>query len=114
MLRPWCPATTRWFLEVLNSPQAGCVELRVLRAVCDRCGFIIRVEDSRPTFGGSTLAGWYDDIERLTAQARRLREISGYVSINSVCVDLLARCDNRLGRLRHTARDANIVCLRWL
>ena len=105
------PMTTRRFLEILGTPAAGCIELRVLRAVCDRRGNILRGDDCGPGFGGSTLAGWYDDVERLVAQSRRLRGVSGYVTINPVRADLLARSDNRLARARHTTRDADIACL---
>ena len=65
-------------------------------------------------FGGSTLAGWFDDHERLINEAHRLRGVSAYVTFNPVRSDLLARSDNRLTRARHTTRDADIVCLRWL
>src|SRR3954471_6144568 len=108
------PMTTRRFLEILGTPPAGCIELRVLRAVCDRRGNVLRGDGCGAGFGGSTLAGWYDDIEPLVAQSRRLRGVSGYVTINPVRADLLARSDNRLTRARHTTRDADIACLRWL
>jgi hypothetical protein len=108
------PMTTRRFLEILRAPAAGCIELRILRAVCDRRGSILRGDESGAGFGGSTLAGWYDDVELLVAQSRRLRGVSGYVTINPVRTDLLARSDNRLARARHTTRDADIACLRWL
>jgi hypothetical protein len=36
------------------------------------------------------------------------------VTFNPVRPDLLARSDNRLTRARHTTRDADILCLRWL
>ena len=108
------PGTTRRFLELLRTPEAGCTELRVLHAGFDRWGQVRRALDLGQTTGGSTLAGWYSDIERLTAQARKLRGVSGYVTINPVCHDLLARCDHRLGRSRHTTRDVDVVVLRWL
>jgi hypothetical protein len=102
------------FLEILSAPRVGCLELRVLRAAFDRRGLIVRGDQEGSNFGGSTLAGWFDDPARLVAQARRLRGVSGYVSINPVRADLLARSDHRLARMRHTTRDADIVCLRWL
>ena len=40
--------------------------------------------------------------------------VSGYVTFNPVRSDLLARADNRLARARHTTRDADVLCLRWL
>jgi hypothetical protein len=108
------PAMTRRFLEILTAPQVGCVELRVLRAVQDRRGCLRRGEADGGSYAGSTWAGWYDDLKRLEAQARLLRGVSGYVSINPVSADLLARRDNQLGRVRHTTRDSDIACLRWL
>jgi len=102
------------FLEIIRARHVGCLELRVLRAAFDRRGFVVRGDHEGSNFGGSTLAGWFDDPARLAAQARRLRGVSGYVSINPVRGDLLARSDHRLARMRHTTRDADIVCLRWL
>jgi hypothetical protein len=104
----------RRFLAMLATPGVGCVEMRVLRAAFDRKGWMCRGEDLGAGFGGTTLAGWFDDHERLIGQARRLRGVSGYVTINPVRPDLLARSDNTLTRARHTTRDEDIVCLRWL
>jgi len=108
--------SARDFLSLLTMPPAGCVELRVLRAAFDRQGLVRRGEDIGlgEGFAGSTLAGWFDDKERLIDQASRLRGVSGYVAINPVRFDLLARSDNRLSRVRHTTRDADIMCMRWL
>lgn len=104
----------RRFLQVLVAPQAGCIEMRVLRAAFDRQGRVCRADASAGGFAGSTLAGWFDNLERLLTEAKRLRGVSGYVTINPVRPDLLARSDNRLIRARHTTRDADILCLRWL
>jgi hypothetical protein len=102
------------FLTLLSAPQEGCVELRVIQAGWDRQGNIRRAVDLGLHQGGSTLAGWYTDLDRLAASARRLRNVSGYVTINPVQPDLLARSDHRQSRVRHTSRDQDIVCLRWL
>ncbi len=108
--------SARDFLSLLTTPAVGCVELRVLRAAFDRQGFVRRGEDIGlgEGFAGTTLAGWFDDEKRLIDHASRLRGVSGYVTLNPVRTDLLARSDNRLNRVRHTTRDADIVCLRWL
>ena len=66
------PAATRRFLELLRAPEVNCTEFRVLRAGLDRQGKIRRAEDVGLHQGGSTLAGWYDDMELLTAHTRRL------------------------------------------
>jgi hypothetical protein len=107
------PAAHR-FLAALGEPRVGCVELRVLRAAFDHQGWVRRGEDLSDHFVGATLAGWFNSNERLIDQARKLRGVSGYVTINPVCADLLSRSDNRVVRVRHTTRDADIVCLRWL
>jgi hypothetical protein len=104
----------RRFLAILAAPGVGCVEMRVLRAALDRQGWMRRGEDLVVGFGGTTLAGWFDDHERLIERARWLRGVSGYVTINPVRRDLLARSDNVLTRARHTTRDEDILCLRWL
>lgn len=109
-------AVARRFLEILTEPTLGCVELRVLKAACDRRGRIRRGRDLDlgPTFEGATLAGWFDDLDRLVGEARRLAGVSGYVTINPVKDDLLARSDNRLARTRHATRDADVAALCWL
>jgi hypothetical protein len=104
----------RRFLALLRGPEVGCTELRVFRALVNRSGEIRAATGAEGGSKGCTLAGWYDDVERLVAQARRLRNASGYVTINPVATSLLARSDNRLERARHTTRDGDIVCLRWL
>ena len=118
--RAHCRATgfdvqaARRFLEILTVPRAGCTELRVLRAAFDRQGRVCRGDALGAGFGGGTIAGWFDDNARLIAEAHRLRGVSGYVTINPVRPALLARSDQRLTKARHTTRDADIVCLRWL
>jgi hypothetical protein len=107
-------SAARCFLEVLSAPRQGCIELRVLRAAFDRHGRVCRGDNSGSGFGGSTLAGWFDNDEPLIKEAHRLRDVSGYVTFNPVRLDLLARSDNRLSRARHTTRDADVLCLRWL
>jgi hypothetical protein len=114
ILADFDPVMALRFLEFLGSPQAGCIELRVLRVICDRRGLIVRAQDGSSSFGGSTMAGWFDDLRRLVTEAKRLRGVSAYVSINPVSVDLMGRSDNRLSRVRHTTRDSDIVCLRWM
>jgi hypothetical protein len=108
------PTQAKQFLTLLAEPQMGCVELRVLQAGWDRHGNIRRATDLGLHQGGWTLAGWYTDLDRLAASARRLRGVSGYVTINPVQPDLLARSDHRQSRVRHTSRDQDIVRLRWL
>lgn len=108
------PTATRTFLELLKTPAMGCTELRVLRGTFNRKGEILRGDAYGPGYHGATLAGWYDRVEPLLSECRRLREISGYVTINPVQSDLLARSANRLARVRHTTRDVDVVCLRWL
>jgi hypothetical protein len=104
----------RRFLELLQTPRTGCVELRVLRASVDRQGRVCRGNDINAGFVGSTFAGWFDNDLRLLDEARRLHRVSGYVTFNPVRSDLLARSDNRLSRARHTTRDNDVLCLRWL
>jgi hypothetical protein len=107
--------SARRFLELLQTPGTGCIEMRVLRASVNREGWICRGDDGGGGgFVGSTIAGWFDDHQRLIDEARRLRGVSGYVTFNPVRTDLLARSDNRLSRVRHTTRDDDILCLRWL
>ncbi|AMV37382.1 hypothetical protein [Planctomyces sp. SH-PL62] len=108
------PEIARRFLEHLTVPTVECVELRVLRAAWDRRGDLHRADRISPTYQGSTLAGWYDDLARLARHAGRLVAVSGYVTINPVRRDLLARSDNRLDRSRHTTKDDDVTALRWM
>ena len=108
------PAAARRFLEFLRAPAVGCTELRVLRGVCDQKGQIHRGGALGAPHHGATLAGWYDRVEPLLSESRRLRGITGYVTINPVCADLLARSANSMARVRHTTRDVDVLCLRWL
>lgn len=111
---PACPAATRSFLSLLRTPDVGCTELRVLNAAFDPQGLVVRGDDATPGRRGSTIAGWFRDPDLLAARARRVQGVSAYVTINPVHPDLLARNDSRLGRVRHTTRDDDIACLRWL
>lgn len=108
------PAVARRFLGCLAAPTLGCVELRVMRAAWDRFGNLHRADQISRTHLGSTFAGWYDDLDRLTRDASRLTSVSGYVTINPVRRDLLARSDNRLDRARHTTKDEDVLALRWM
>lgn len=90
-------------------PVAGCCELRVFHAVYDSGGFVTTAQQY-----SRTLAGWYDDPDKLVADAARLRGVSGYVTVNPVNNSLLARADNTLIKAKHTTNDTDIVCLRWL
>jgi hypothetical protein len=85
--------------------------------VVDRRGRLCRGDSlggAGSPFPGATYAGWYEDLDRLIADSRRLRGVSAYVTINPVRPDLLARSDHALMRSRTTTRDADIACLRWL
>lgn len=108
------PKQARRFLELLRHPGGGCTELRLLGAAWDARGRLRRASDLSPAFAGSTLAGWFEDLDRLCGLVLRLSGVSAYVTINPVRRDLLARSDHRLSRARHTTRDEDILCLRWL
>jgi hypothetical protein len=105
---------SRRFLQLLRTPGVGCTELRVLRGAFGKRGEIVRCGVISPGHRGSILAGWYKNVDLLVNQSRRLSGVTGYVTINPVRSDLLARAGSRLARVRHTTRDADVVCLRWL
>lgn len=109
-------AQLRDFLSINMDPAAGAVELRVLHATFNRNGFV-----EPALIYAKTLAGWYDDPSALVVDAARLKGISGYVTVNPVRRDLLARSYNRLAVIRKgaggtgaTTRDEDIACLRWV
>lgn len=99
------------FLDALTLGDfaTGCVEMRVFNATFDR-GLI------KPTdVYQKTLAGWYSDPYNLEADARRLEGVSGYITVNPVTLDLLARADNKLAKAAkgEATNDTNILTLRW-
>jgi hypothetical protein len=109
-MKTFDPEQLRHFLSAILDPTIGCCELRVFHADYEqRTGFIIpAVQFSK------TLAGWYSNANDLIADAHKLKGISGYVTVNPVKLDLLARCCNKIAKQKHTTTDADIVCLRWL
>ena len=66
------PAVALRFLKLLATPATGCVELRILRGAFDRRGDVHRADRLGAGFVGSTLAGWYDDPDRLARGAGAL------------------------------------------
>jgi hypothetical protein len=111
-------AAAEQFLELVFLPVAdrGCIEFRVLKAACDRQGRIRRGRDLglSPGFEGVTFAGWFSSPQTLLDQARKLVGVSGYVSVNPVKRDLLARSCDALVRCRNTTCDDDIEMISWL
>jgi|GEM_PF-820087 len=105
----FAPDQTRRFLQAILDPSIGCCELRVFHATFERGGYIVAAQQYSRTF-----AGWYDDASKLIADLGRLRGVSGYVTLNPIRSDLMARSDSQLTKAKHTTTDADIVCLRWL
>jgi hypothetical protein len=115
---PRPPGADAWaarrILEVLRTPPAGCIERRVCGPrLIARAMSIVAMARSAASEARLWPVG-LDDRDRLIGQGRRLRDDSGYVTINPVWSDLLARSDNQLNRARNTTRDVEILCLRWL
>jgi hypothetical protein len=68
---------------------------------------------SRPV----TLSGYFDDLERLVAEAARIRGAQGiYITLNPPDPAVLARCANRVrgAGVGAATSDADIVARRWL
>jgi putative DNA primase/helicase len=97
------------FLRAILSPMAGCAEVRILDGNVDpRSGLVIRHDTYK-----STVSAWGATAEQIAAEAKRIKEISAYITVNPVKRDLLARAD-RLVKSRSTTTDADIACLSWL
>jgi hypothetical protein len=75
-------------------PAAGVVEFICYGGHADRNGYIV------PSTHGQTVSGWFDDHNRLGSCARRLRGVSGYVTVNPVTPELLAVCPNKVSQVR--------------
>lgn len=101
----------RRYLDAVIRPGA-CYELCILHGQFERNGRIGPAQ-----LYASTLAGWYDDPDKLAVDTRRLEGISAYIVPNPADTALLARSDNRLIRLtgrEGRTSDENIARLRWL
>ena len=64
-----------------------------------------------------TVSGYFDDVERMAAEAARLsgKGLGVYVTLNPVRPDLLARAANRMQpRARHATADADIDRRTWI
>jgi hypothetical protein len=99
----------RAFLGFLMDPSVGCVEFRAFKADFDRGRMIVKGERF-----SKTISGWYDDARALVIDAKSLRGISGYLTVNPVQADLLARSYNGASVVKHATLDTQIACLRWL
>jgi hypothetical protein len=72
----------------------GVVEFICYGGHADHNGYIV------PSTHGLTVSGWFDDAGQLRDRARRLRGVSGYVTINPVAPELLGVCPNRVTRVK--------------
>lgn len=106
---PFHDAQCRAFLRTIVDPVVGCSELRIFHATYVPGGYIEAAQQY-----SKTLAGWYDRVNDLVVDLKNLRGISGYITVNPVRRDLLARSDHKLTKAKHTTTDADVVCLRWL
>ena len=102
----------RTFGSIFLDPSVGCTELRVFKAT-KKNGFIVRKQSKWP----EVYAGWFDDVNALVVEASRLRDISGYCTLNPVSRDLLKLSEesrNKLVWVKSATVDKQITCLRWL
>ena len=95
---------TRLFLGVLRGPSRGCTELRILRGVFERGGRITGAATIMACTRGDQPWPVGTAMSSCWSQLQRLHGVTGYVTINPVRSDLLARSDNHLSRVRHTTR----------
>jgi hypothetical protein len=108
MKYPIEPTTLLSFIGHLLDPSIGCIEVRVFKVGFAKSSFI--VADSRYP---KNVSAWFERPEELLAQAKRLDGVSGYVTLNPVRSDLLARA-NYLVKCDHATKDEDIVALNWL
>lgn len=98
----------RDFLDEVLDPLNSCAEMRVFEdAQFDRSGHVV------PSNYSAKIAGWFNDPQAFIAEAQRLKGVSGYITVNPVIQDLLARSNNRLQKMKSTTNDTNILCRRW-
>jgi hypothetical protein len=103
------PEMARRFLRHVIDPAVGVIELRVWRAGWDRSGFIVAKQEY-----AATLAGWYDNADDLICDLGKLEGVSGYLTINPVRRDLIARSCNKIKKVKDTTRDIDVAVYRWL
>jgi hypothetical protein len=103
VLKPDTGAIAR-FLDLVSAP-GQVVELRLLKV--------------QPSGSPCTMSGYFNDYEKLAAEAakRSAAAQGAYITINPVNPDLLARSANRLqvaGKDSSLTRDADITVRAWL
>jgi len=97
------------FLTAILGDRTGCAEIRVLEANVDpKTGRVVQHDTFR-----STVSFWGDNVVSLATEADRLDGISGYITVNRVRRDLMARVD-RLKKCKSVTVDTDILCLRHL
>jgi putative DNA primase/helicase len=101
------PHLTRAFLSALMPP-GTVLEMRIFGASFER-GYVVAAQQY-----SRTLAGWYDGVNNIAVDAGRISGVSSFVTFNPCNADLLSRSDNRLTKAKHTTKDEDILCLRWL
>jgi hypothetical protein len=101
----------RAFVGAVLDPAVGCVEIRLFNADFDRGGLIVKGERY-----SKTIVGWYDSLDALVIDMKRLKGVSSYIIPNPVDKIGLSRSDNalKIARRDGATNDTDIVVLRWL
>ena len=102
--------TIRRFLSYLIDPSAGCLEFRVMAADQSNSTGKLNPGGKYP----KTYAGYYSSIDHAAIDCYRLHGVNGYVTVNPVRSDLIARCRNAFTKTNTSAHNEDIACLRWL
>lgn len=100
----------RRFLQIVRDPAPdACHEIRILEAQESRSGAIAKARQY-----GKTFSGWFDDGKKFGQALKRVGDVSVYITINPVKLDLMARADNRLCPIKNNTSDGDILRLRWV
>ena len=102
--------TIRRFLSYLIDPNAGCLEFRVMGA--DESGDTGKLNPAKAY--PKTYTGYYVAVDHAAIDCYRLNGINGYVTVNPVKMDLVARSRNTYTKSNTSAHDDDIALLRWL
>jgi hypothetical protein len=97
------------FIDFIYDPSIGCLEFVAWKADISRSNFI-----EPATRYPKTIGSWYDRLDSLRCDISRLNGVSGYICVNPVNPDLLARSRNQAAPIRkgQGTKESDIVSYR--
>lgn len=97
------------FMKFIFDPSIGCIDFCAWRSMISKYG-LIEKNDSFPR----TIGGWFDKPSAIKFEVGRLKGVSGYMGLNPVSKDLLARSCNEVKPIQrgNGTKEENIITYR--